>query len=121
TAPRSTSRSGAATSEARRPARVGPRSSCPAGSTVSCACPTRRLAPRRPSRTPSRPSPTASNGSEQMSEYSSVDGLGAELGDDAVLRLTIDRPNRKGSIDDAMGQAPIGHLVTAGQDEGVQI
>jgi 2-(1,2-epoxy-1,2-dihydrophenyl)acetyl-CoA isomerase len=52
--------------------------------------------------------------------YDPVDGLGAQLGDDGVLRLTIDRPDRKGSIDDAIGQALIGHLVAAGQDEAVR-
>lgn len=52
--------------------------------------------------------------------YEPVDGLGVELGDDGVLRITIERPNRKGSMDDAMGQALIGHLVTAGQDEAVR-
>lgn len=66
------------------------------------------------------PSPIASSGSERMSDYSTVDGLGAALGDDGVLRITIDRPARKGSMDDAMGQALIGHLVAAGQDEAVR-
>jgi 2-(1,2-epoxy-1,2-dihydrophenyl)acetyl-CoA isomerase len=48
-----------------------------------------------------------------------VDGLSAGL-DDGVLRITIDRPARKGSMDDAMGEALIGHLVAAGQDEAVR-
>lgn len=55
-----------------------------------------------------------------MTTYSSVDGLGAAHGADGVLRLTIDRPDRKGSMDDAMGRALIDHLVAAGQDEGVR-
>ena len=52
--------------------------------------------------------------------YPSVDGLIADLGDGGVLRLTIDRPQRRGAMDDAMGQALIGHLVAAGQDAAVR-
>jgi 2-(1,2-epoxy-1,2-dihydrophenyl)acetyl-CoA isomerase len=52
--------------------------------------------------------------------YASADGLGAQLGDDAVLRLTIQRAERRGSIDDAVGHLLIDHLVAAGQDEGVR-
>lgn len=52
--------------------------------------------------------------------YEPIDGLGADLDDDGVLRITIERPGRKGSMDDSMGQALIGHLVAAGQDESVR-
>jgi len=52
--------------------------------------------------------------------YDPVDGLGAVLGDDAVLRLTIRRPERRGSIDDAIGLALADHLVAAGKDEAVR-
>jgi 2-(1,2-epoxy-1,2-dihydrophenyl)acetyl-CoA isomerase len=55
-----------------------------------------------------------------MTAYRSVDGLDASLGDDGVLRITIDRPARKGSMDDVMGAAFIDHLVAAGQDEMVR-
>lgn len=55
-----------------------------------------------------------------MTGYRSVDGLASALGDDGVLRVTIDRPARKGSMDDAMGAAFIDNLVAAGQDEAVR-
>lgn len=55
-----------------------------------------------------------------MSDYRSVEGLLAALEDDSVLRLTIQRADRRGSMDDAMGEALIEHLVTAGRDEAVR-
>jgi 2-(1,2-epoxy-1,2-dihydrophenyl)acetyl-CoA isomerase len=51
--------------------------------------------------------------------YDSIDGLNAHLAD-GVLRLTIDRPGSRNSLDDATGQALIDHLVAAGQDEAVR-
>lgn len=55
-----------------------------------------------------------------MTAYRSVDGLAAALGDDGVLRVTLDRPGRRGSMDDVMGAAFIDNLVTAGRDEAVR-
>jgi 2-(1,2-epoxy-1,2-dihydrophenyl)acetyl-CoA isomerase len=55
-----------------------------------------------------------------MSAYQSVEGLDAALGDDGVLCLTIRRPDRRGSMNDAMGAAFIDHLVAAGKDEAVR-
>jgi 2-(1,2-epoxy-1,2-dihydrophenyl)acetyl-CoA isomerase len=55
-----------------------------------------------------------------MSEYRSVDGLAASLATDGVLRITVDRPQRRGAMDDAMGLAMVEHLVAAGQDESVR-
>lgn len=51
--------------------------------------------------------------------YDATDGLDARL-DGGVLRLTIDRPKAKNALDDATGQALIGHLVASGQDESVR-
>lgn len=50
----------------------------------------------------------------------SIEGLRVELGEDHVLRLTIERAQRKGAIDDTIGRALIEALVDAGQDEGVR-
>lgn len=55
-----------------------------------------------------------------MSGYPSVDGLHAALTGDSVLRLSIQRSDRRGSIDDAIGLALVEHLVAAGQDEAVR-
>lgn len=54
-----------------------------------------------------------------MSDYSSIDGVHAVVGD-GILQLVIDRPRTRGALDDAMGEAMIGHLVAAGQDESVR-
>lgn len=54
-----------------------------------------------------------------MTAYDSVDGLAAAL-DGAVLRLTLDRPRTRNSIDDEMMLALIRHFEAAGQDEGVR-
>lgn len=51
--------------------------------------------------------------------YDPIDGLNAHL-DAGVLRLTLDRPKARNSLDDVTGQALIAHLVAAGQDEAVR-
>ena len=51
--------------------------------------------------------------------YEPIDGLDARL-DDAVLRITLDRPERRNALDDTMVAALIGHLEAANQDEGVR-
>lgn len=52
--------------------------------------------------------------------YEPTEGLDARLDAAGVLRLTIDRPKARNSLDDATGQALIAHLVAAGQDEAVR-
>ena len=47
------------------------------------------------------------------------DGLLVSL-EDGILRLTIDRPAARNSLDDATGQLLIDQLVAAGQDEAVR-
>lgn len=55
-----------------------------------------------------------------MSAYESVEGLHAELDTHGVLQLRIDRPERRGAIDDRIALALGDHLVAAGQDEAVR-
>lgn len=55
-----------------------------------------------------------------MTDYESVDGIEASL-DGGVLRLTIDRPRTRNSLDDAMVDALITHIETAGQDDAVRV
>jgi 2-(1,2-epoxy-1,2-dihydrophenyl)acetyl-CoA isomerase len=55
-----------------------------------------------------------------MEPYESTEGLHAGLNDDGVLTIRIDRPDRRGAIDDAIAQAMIAQLVAAGQDEQVR-
>jgi len=52
--------------------------------------------------------------------YAPVDGLGARL-DEGVLRLTLDRPDRRNAIDDAMMSALIDAFDQAGRDEAVRV
>jgi 2-(1,2-epoxy-1,2-dihydrophenyl)acetyl-CoA isomerase len=51
--------------------------------------------------------------------YETTEGLGASFAD-GILRLTIDRPAARNSLDDPTGQVLIDHLVRAGQDEAVR-
>ncbi|RWA16884.1 enoyl-CoA hydratase [Mycolicibacterium elephantis DSM 44368] len=52
--------------------------------------------------------------------YSSVPGLQAEL-DGPVLRLTLDRAERRNAVNDTMLDAMVGHLAAAGTDEAVRV
>jgi 2-(1,2-epoxy-1,2-dihydrophenyl)acetyl-CoA isomerase len=52
--------------------------------------------------------------------YSSVPGLKAEQSA-AVLRLTLDRADRRNAINDVMLDAMIGHLAAANTDEAVRV
>lgn len=51
--------------------------------------------------------------------YAPIDGLGAELRD-GLLRVTLDRPEKRNALDDAAVEAFIGHLEQANQDEAVR-
>lgn len=55
-----------------------------------------------------------------MSGYESVDGLQASL-DGAVLRLVLDRPDKRNAIDDPMMEALIRAVDLAGRDERVRV
>ena len=55
-----------------------------------------------------------------MSDYGSVDGLGARL-DGAVLRLELDRPDKRNAIDDVMMGGLIDAVDRAGRDEAVRV
>jgi 2-(1,2-epoxy-1,2-dihydrophenyl)acetyl-CoA isomerase len=52
--------------------------------------------------------------------YRSTPGLDAGL-DAGTLRLTLDRPDQRNALDDAMTAAFIDHLERANQDEGVRV
>jgi 2-(1,2-epoxy-1,2-dihydrophenyl)acetyl-CoA isomerase len=51
--------------------------------------------------------------------YESVPGLGVELAD-GILRLTLDRPDRRNALDDTMTESLIAHLERAQNDERVR-
>ncbi|BBY77413.1 enoyl-CoA hydratase [Mycolicibacterium parafortuitum] len=53
-------------------------------------------------------------------DYPSVPGLLAEQ-QGPVLRLTLDRPDRRNAVDDTMLDALIGHLAAVGTDESVRV
>jgi 2-(1,2-epoxy-1,2-dihydrophenyl)acetyl-CoA isomerase len=53
--------------------------------------------------------------------YSSVDGLSVDLGDGGVLRLVLDRPEKRNAIDDGMVAALIDTVDAAGRDEAVRV
>jgi 2-(1,2-epoxy-1,2-dihydrophenyl)acetyl-CoA isomerase len=55
------------------------------------------------------------------SGYESVDGLVVELGDDGVLRLVLDRPEKRNALDDTMVAAMIAAVERAGTDEAVRV
>jgi len=52
--------------------------------------------------------------------YSSSDGLGVELDSAGVLRLMLDRPEKRNALDDGMVAALIDVVERAGQDEAVR-
>lgn len=52
--------------------------------------------------------------------YTSVDGLHVSLGDDGVLRVVLDRPEKRNALDDAMVAAFIDAVDAAGRDEAVR-
>jgi 2-(1,2-epoxy-1,2-dihydrophenyl)acetyl-CoA isomerase len=51
--------------------------------------------------------------------YQPTSDLGAAL-DRGILRITLDRPEKRNALDDAAVEAFIGHLERANQDEGVR-
>jgi len=53
--------------------------------------------------------------------YASVDGLGVDLGEDGVLRLVLDRPEKRNALDDGMVAALIDAVDNAGRDEAVRV
>jgi len=52
--------------------------------------------------------------------YEPIDGLDVRL-DDGVLRVTLDRPEKRNALDDTMVSTLVGHLEQANQDEGVRV
>lgn len=52
--------------------------------------------------------------------YTSVDGLQVALDDAGVLRLTLDRPEKRNALDDGMVAALIDAVEAAGKDEAVR-
>jgi 2-(1,2-epoxy-1,2-dihydrophenyl)acetyl-CoA isomerase len=55
-----------------------------------------------------------------MSEYAAVEGLQVER-DDAVLRLTLDRPEKRNALNDEIMVGLIDAVDAAGRDEGVRV
>jgi len=53
--------------------------------------------------------------------YLSSDGLGVELDSGGVLRLTLDRPDKRNALDDGMVSALIDAVDAAGRDEAVRV
>jgi 2-(1,2-epoxy-1,2-dihydrophenyl)acetyl-CoA isomerase len=53
--------------------------------------------------------------------YEGIDGLGISLGDDGVLRLRIERPDKRNAIDDPVVAALIDAIDAAGRDEAVRV
>jgi 2-(1,2-epoxy-1,2-dihydrophenyl)acetyl-CoA isomerase len=53
--------------------------------------------------------------------YASVDGLKVELDNAGVLRVTLDRPDKRNALDDGMVAALIDTVESAGQDEAVRV
>ncbi|MCH7790428.1 MAG: enoyl-CoA hydratase/isomerase family protein, partial [Acidobacteria bacterium] len=51
--------------------------------------------------------------------YTNVDHLAVTLGDDRVLRLTLDKPDKRNALDDDMVDALIERIDAAGRDEAV--
>ena len=52
--------------------------------------------------------------------YESVEHLGIAVGDDGVLRLRLDKPDRRNALDDPMVAALIDAIDAAGRDEAVR-
>lgn len=55
-----------------------------------------------------------------MSAYAPSEGLGAELSS-GVLRLTLDRPDKRNALNDEMTAAMIHHFAAAQEDEDVRV
>ncbi len=53
--------------------------------------------------------------------FTSVDGLVVQLGDDGVLRIVIDRPEKRNALDDVMVAGMIAAVEQAGTDEAVRV
>jgi len=53
--------------------------------------------------------------------YASVDGLTVELDSAGVLRLVLDKPEKRNALDDGMVDAMIDAVDSAGRDEGVRV
>jgi 2-(1,2-epoxy-1,2-dihydrophenyl)acetyl-CoA isomerase len=53
--------------------------------------------------------------------YQSVDGLGVALDDDGVLRLVLDRPDKRNALTDTMVEGLITAVDQAGRDEAVRV
>jgi 2-(1,2-epoxy-1,2-dihydrophenyl)acetyl-CoA isomerase len=53
--------------------------------------------------------------------YASTDGLAVDLDSGGVLRLVLDRPEKRNALDDGMVSALIDAVDTAGQDEAVRV
>ena len=53
--------------------------------------------------------------------YSAVEGLRVDLDDRGVLRLVLDRPEKRNALDDAMVAALIDAVDAAGRDEAVRV
>lgn len=53
--------------------------------------------------------------------YESIEGLVVELGDDGVLRVVIDRPDKRNALSDDMVAAFIAAIERAGNDEAVRV
>jgi 2-(1,2-epoxy-1,2-dihydrophenyl)acetyl-CoA isomerase len=53
--------------------------------------------------------------------YSSVDGLNVELDANGVLRLVLNRPEKRNALDDTMVAALIDAVDSAGRDEAVRV
>jgi 2-(1,2-epoxy-1,2-dihydrophenyl)acetyl-CoA isomerase len=53
--------------------------------------------------------------------YAAVEGLDVALGDDGVLRIEIDRPDKRNALDDVMVAAMIAAIERAGNDEAVRV
>jgi 2-(1,2-epoxy-1,2-dihydrophenyl)acetyl-CoA isomerase len=54
-------------------------------------------------------------------DYRGVDGLGVRLDDVGVLRLVLDRPEKRNAIDDTMMRGLLDALSAAGTDERVRV
>lgn len=57
---------------------------------------------------------------ESNGAYTGCDGLLVDLGDDSILRLTIDRVKKRNALDDAIVAGLIGAVDAAGRDEAVR-
>jgi 2-(1,2-epoxy-1,2-dihydrophenyl)acetyl-CoA isomerase len=53
--------------------------------------------------------------------YTSVHGLNVELDSAGVLRVVLDKPEKRNALDDGMVEAMIDAIETAGQDEAVRL